>query len=104
MLHLSWPRASARSGIRLTLPIAIGLLLVGVLAAGLLTRQDGARAAMPAARPSANGVPQHDHVVIVLEENHAYSQIIGSASASYINSLAAQGALFTNSYAIEHPS
>jgi hypothetical protein len=40
----------------------------------------------------------------VREENHGYSQIIGSASAPYINSLAQEGALFTNSYAIEHPS
>lgn len=50
------------------------------------------------------GVPTPAHVVIVVEENHGYSQIIGSAQAPYINSLAAQGALFTNSYAITHPS
>jgi acid phosphatase len=30
-----------------------------------------------------------------MEENHAYQQIIGSTSAPYINSLAQQGALFT---------
>jgi hypothetical protein len=39
-----------------------------------------------------------------MEENHAYNEIIGSSSAPYINSLAAQGALMTNSFAIEHPS
>jgi acid phosphatase len=39
-----------------------------------------------------------------MEENHSYSQIIGSSSAPYINSLAKQGALFTNSHAISHPS
>src|SRR5437763_17138020 len=54
--------------------------------------------------PAANGVPRPDHVVIVIEENHSYSQIIGSSAAPYINSLAAQGALFTQSYAITHPS
>jgi hypothetical protein len=43
-------------------------------------------------------------VVIVIEENKAYSTIIGSSSAPYINSLASQGALFTRSYAITHPS
>jgi len=53
---------------------------------------------------AANGVPQPAHIVVVMEENHAYSQIIGSTSAPYINSLAQQGALFTNSFAIEHPS
>src|SRR6267378_1421782 len=54
--------------------------------------------------PVANGVPRPDHVVIVIEENHSYSEIIGSSAAPYINSLAAQGALFTQSYAITHPS
>ena len=42
--------------------------------------------------------------MIVIEENHSYSEIIGSSAAPYINSLAAQGALFTQSYAITHPS
>jgi len=50
------------------------------------------------------GVPTPAHVVIVVEENHGYSQIIGSSQAPYINSLASQGALFTNSYAVAHPS
>jgi hypothetical protein len=51
-----------------------------------------------------NGVPRPDHVVIVIEENHAYTQVIGSASAPYINSLAAAGALMTQSYGLTHPS
>ena len=54
--------------------------------------------------PVANGVPRPDHVVIVIEENHSYSEIIGSSAAPYINSLAALGALFTQSYATTHPS
>ena len=45
-----------------------------------------------------------DHVVIVVEENHKNTQIIGNASAPYINSLAEQGANFTNSHAMQHPS
>jgi len=51
-----------------------------------------------------NGIPRPDHVVIVIEENHAYTQVIGVAAAPYINSLAAGGALMTASYAITHPS
>src|SRR5215813_11445643 len=50
------------------------------------------------------GVTPPDHIVIVIEENHSFANIIGSSSAPYINSLAQQGALFTNSFAIEHPS
>jgi acid phosphatase len=43
-------------------------------------------------------------VVIVIEENKSYTQIIGNPVAPYINRLAGQGALFTNSYALTHPS
>jgi hypothetical protein len=49
-------------------------------------------------------VPQFDHVVIVVEENHDFGNIIGNVDAPYMNSLAAAGANFTQSYAIEHPS
>jgi len=70
--------------------------------------EDRAEAKSPAdtghRAPEANGVPRPDHVVIVIEENHSYSEIIGSPDAPYINSLVAQGALFTQSYAITHPS
>jgi phosphatidylinositol-3-phosphatase len=48
--------------------------------------------------------PVYDHVVIVIMENKTYGEVIGSAYAPYINALAAQGALFTSSYAIGHPS
>jgi uncharacterized membrane protein len=50
------------------------------------------------------GIAPPDHVVIVMEENHSFSNIIGSSSAPFINSLAQQGALFTQSFAVEHPS
>src|SRR5258708_7006333 len=50
------------------------------------------------------GITPPDHVVIVMEENHSFSSIIGSSQAPFINSLAQQGALFTQSFAIEHPS
>jgi uncharacterized repeat protein (TIGR01451 family) len=53
---------------------------------------------------SPGSVPRPDHVVVVIEENHDYTQIIGQSDAPYINSLASAGALMTNSTAIEHPS
>src|SRR5437867_961779 len=49
-------------------------------------------------------IPAPAHVVLVVEENHSFSQIIGSSSAPYINSLAHQGALMTHMSAIGHPS
>jgi phosphatidylinositol-3-phosphatase len=60
------------------------------------------RSGPPSARPAQ--VPSYSHIVVVMEENHSYSQIIGSSQAPYINSLATEGALFTNSHAITHPS
>jgi len=48
--------------------------------------------------------PAYDHIVMVIEENKGYSQIFGSASAPYINSLVSQSALLTNSFAFTHPS
>ncbi|HEX4079095.1 MAG TPA: alkaline phosphatase family protein [Rhizomicrobium sp.] len=53
---------------------------------------------------AGKSVPTPAHVIIVMEENHSYSEIIGNSEAPYINSLAKAGALFTQSYAIEHPS
>jgi acid phosphatase len=54
--------------------------------------------------PAKTKLPKPDHVIIVMEENHSYSEIIGSASAPYINSLAQSGASFTDSHAVTHPS
>ncbi|GII28232.1 alkaline phosphatase family protein [Planotetraspora mira] len=53
---------------------------------------------------SAATVPSPSHIVVVVMENHAYSQVIGSSSAPYINSLAKGGANLTNMYAETHPS
>ncbi|MFH9676141.1 alkaline phosphatase family protein [Streptomyces sp. NPDC017405] len=53
---------------------------------------------------AAGVVPSPDHVVVVVFENHAYSQVIGSSSAPYINSLKSGGANLTQSYAETHPS
>lgn len=60
----------------------------------------------PSSSPVATGAsaPAAAHVVIVVEENHSYGQIIGSRDAPYLNSLAASGALMTSSYAVAHPS
>ncbi len=49
-------------------------------------------------------IPRPGHVVIVIEENKAYRQIMDNAAAPYINRLARSGALFTRSFAVTHPS
>jgi phosphatidylinositol-3-phosphatase len=59
--------------------------------------------------------PAFDHIVIVIEENHSFGQIIGSAQAPNINALAASGANIVNAasdpqgnssgaHAVRHPS
>ena len=53
---------------------------------------------------SFSQVPAFSHIVIVVGENTASSAVFGSSSAPYINALATQGAKFTNSFALSHPS
>ncbi|MFR0352185.1 alkaline phosphatase family protein [Streptomyces sediminimaris] len=53
---------------------------------------------------AASGVPSPDHVVVVVFENHAYNQVIGSSSAPYINSLRIGGANLSQAHAETHPS
>lgn len=57
-----------------------------------------------AAQASAQKLPRPDHVVIVIEENRAFSHIIGNMAAQYVNALANRGALFTQSFGVAHPS
>ena len=54
----------------------------------------------------AQSVPTPTHVIVLIDENHAYSQIIGSSSCPYINSWLSDSntALFDNSYGLTHPS
>src|SRR6476660_2009854 len=54
--------------------------------------------------PASNNMPAYDHIVVVVEENHAFNEIIGNPQAPYINSLASGGALLTNYHAVTHPS
>lgn len=50
------------------------------------------------------GVPASRHVVVVVEENHGYTDIIGNHDMPYINSLANEYGLATQYYANTHPS
>src|SRR6516162_9550518 len=50
-------------------------------------------------------LPRYDHVVVVIEENKDYGQVIDSDAAPYINgTLKAEGADLTQMYAEEHKS
>lgn len=48
--------------------------------------------------------PTFSHVVLVVEENHSYSDVIGNSSMPYFNSLATKYGLATQYFADAHPS
>ena len=56
--------------------------------------------------PSFGIIPHPTKVVVLVLENHGYSQIVGSHAAPYINNLINDSltALFTQSYGLAHPS
>jgi acid phosphatase len=50
-------------------------------------------------------LPKPRSVIVIVEENKSYDQIVAEPEhAPYINALAKQGALFTHSYGVAHPS
>jgi len=67
---------------------------------------------------SASALPRPDHVVVVIEEDHSYQQILGTpenppgvalpvlpsplTQTTYMRGLAGNGASFTNAYSIGH--
>lgn len=55
---------------------------------------------------SQPAIPTPDHIVVLIMENHSYNQIMESKQAPTINMLAksSHSALFTQSYALAHPS
>ena len=48
--------------------------------------------------------PASSHVFVVMEENHSYSEVIGSSSMPYLNGLASKFGLATQYFANAHPS
>ena len=67
----------------------------------------GFLAGRPHEKPSQNSstLPKYDHIVIVIEENKDYSEVVGSNDAPYINDvLVKEGANLTQMFAEEHSS
>jgi phosphatidylinositol-3-phosphatase len=84
--------------------VALGLAACTSTAPATGSQSAPSAAASTAGTAPVAAVPRPAHTVIVVMENRAYGQIIGSSQAPFLNGLARQGALFTNSYAISHPS
>jgi acid phosphatase len=54
--------------------------------------------------PVPAGQPTFAHVVLVVEENHSFADVIGNSAMPYFNSLASQYGLATQYFANTHPS
>src|SRR6202049_1544992 len=87
------------------LALVLAFLLPGIGILSVMRPVLALQVSIPLPLPWAAGLPVYDHVVIVVEENKDYEQIIGNKSASYINDvLRKEGANLTKSYAEEHYS
>jgi phosphatidylinositol-3-phosphatase len=90
------------------LALALALALAACTSAGSArsapSRTSGPAAAGGRAGPSSSTRSRWHHIVVVVMENHSYSDIIGNPDAPYLNSLAARGASFSRIYAETHPS
>jgi hypothetical protein len=75
-----------------------------VSASGSTTATTPTPTPSPAPSPTPTSFPAADHVFLIVLENHAFSQVIGSPFMPYLNSLAAQHSLATNYFADTHPS
>lgn len=95
---------------------AAALLLAGCNSSSVPTQESSNVSGMALSSPSVqsndqnygNGWgPEHERfykIVVVIEENHGYSEVVGNPNMPYFNSLAAQGALMTDSHGVTHPS
>jgi acid phosphatase len=54
--------------------------------------------------PLPAGQPTFTHVVLIVEENHGYSEVVGSSDMPYLNGLISQYGLAAQYYANAHPS
>jgi phosphatidylinositol-3-phosphatase len=59
----------------------------------------------PAVTPSpTSGIPNFDHIVLIMLENRDYKSVIGSTQMPLLNALAQQNVLLSNYFAVAHPS
>lgn len=61
-------------------------------------------AGLHAASTAQAKLPRPDHIVIVIEENKGFQQVMDTEDAVYLQSLIKQGASLTNMHAFHHPS
>jgi phospholipase C len=78
------------------------ITVAGTIAGASLATSTAAKAAGPCGTTAT--APTYQHVIWIWFENHSYSDIIGSSSAPYFNSLASECGVATNYHNLSHPS
>jgi hypothetical protein len=82
--------------------LSVSVFFVGCGGGGIsVTTGPGAT---PTPTPTSTGLPAADHVFVIVLENHAFAQVIGSSSMPFLNSLATGHSLAANYFANTHPS
>ena len=77
----------------------------GIIVSPTLTAPASTGTPVPATQTGQPGkVPAFDHIILMVLENRDYQEVIGSSSMPYLNTLAKQNVLLTNSFAVRHPS
>ncbi|HVH87646.1 MAG TPA: alkaline phosphatase family protein [Terriglobales bacterium] len=93
---------------RATALVATFLVIAGLVACGGKASAPSSPSNPPTSSPTPGAASpntsQSAMVVMVVEENHAYEQVMGNASMPYLNTLAQQGAVAQQYYATLHPS
>ena len=87
----------------------LALLLICQLACGGGVTSQTFNAPVPPApsptpTPPPGPITAYNHVFVVVEENHSYSEVVGNTSMPYFNSLISNYGLATQYFADTHPS
>ena len=93
-------------GLRVLVLFWLSIALLAAVSCGSSSSSNGTNSGTPTSGggPAPGSLPQFGHVVLVMEENHGYSDVIGNPLMPYLNSLATKYGLATQYYANTHPS
>ena len=100
------PRVGVGTNSLLTLPEEPEMHSLRGLSLSFLTALVAASAlvAPPVRAQDASAVPPYDHIFVIVEENHGFSDVIGNPAAPNLNALAEKFGLATDYFGISHPS
>jgi phospholipase C len=85
--------------------VAAGILVaLAALQLGCAGASTSSTSQIPTPSPAPTNFPTFSHVILIVEENHSYSEVIGNSSMPYFNSLASKYGLAKQYFANGHPS